>query len=251
MALLPPAVRPVGQVCVVVDVLRASSTVTVALGRGARHVLPVASLGEARRLKRLLPDHLLCGERGGLPPRGFDLGNSPREFLATSLEGRGLVLTTSNGTRLLRRLEGAAAVFVGCLLNRRAVARAALTEAAARGTGLLVVCAGEGGGRRLALEDVLGAGAIVDAALAWIPAPALGEGARLARLAFLAAAGGLTEALRSAAHGRYLVSLGLGEDVDYCARLDAWTVVPRLERGEDGPRLVARPQGLTGAPDRA
>ena len=92
-----------------------------------------------------------------------------------------------------------------------------------------LVCAGEGGGRRLALEDVIGAGAIVDAALSLEPRLMLDDGAQMAHWAFLACRDDLAGALANTQHGLYLLSLGLGEDVRFCARLDVWDVVPRME----------------------
>ncbi|HXG43041.1 MAG TPA: 2-phosphosulfolactate phosphatase [Dehalococcoidia bacterium] len=236
-----PLVAPRGAaVAVAIDVLRASSTAVVAHGRGAHRVLVASSLREARRLRRTFADHLLAGERGGLPPPGFDLGNSPWQALAADLRGRGLVLTTSNGTRLLRRLAHLPVVLVGCLLNRRAVATVAAAQARALGLPVALVCAGEAGGRELALEDVIGAGAIVETLLELGHPLEPDEWARLALLAFEAARRDLPSALAATRHGRQLAALGLGDDVAYCARLDEWEVVPRLERGAEG-LLALRP----------
>jgi 2-phosphosulfolactate phosphatase len=232
VALLPGALDTRGKVCVAIDVLRASSTVVTALALGAQEVVPAASLRRARSLARR-SGYLLCGERGGLPPPHFHLGNSPAQLRPEVVGGKGLVLTTSNGTRLLASLAEAKGVLVGCLLNREAVARAAL---AVDGP-VALVCAGEGGGRRLALEDVIGAGAILDAALSLEPSLILDDSARLARWAFLACRDDLAGALANTQHGLYLLSLGLRDDVNFCARLDVWDVVPRMEAR--GPNIAA------------
>ncbi len=224
VGLSPGALDSRGKVCVAIDVLRASSTVVTALALGAQEVVAVTSLRQARSLARRL-GYLLCGERGGLPPPRFHLGNSPAQLRPEVVGGKGLVLTTSNGTRLLASLAEARAVLVGCLLNREAVARAAL----AMDGPVALVCAGDGGGRRLALEDVIGAGAILDAALSLEPSLMLDDSARLAHWAFLACRDDLAEALANTQHGLRLLSLGLGEDVSFCARLDVWDVVPRME----------------------
>lgn len=234
MAPLAPLLPSVEAVAVAIDVLRASSTATVALARGAREIVPAASVPQARRLRRRLPGYLLMGERGGLPPPGFDLGNSPLEALRAPIAGRGIVLTTSNGTRLLHRLAPAPAVMVGCLLNRSAVARQAVALAGPLGLPIVLACAGEGAGKRLALEDIIGAGAIAEAALAVEPSLSLDEWARLALLAYRAARGDLAAALAATAHGRDLTALGLGDDVAYCARLDEWDTVPLLGRDTEG-----------------
>lgn len=226
--------------CVVVDVLRASSTIVTLLEQGVEAVIPAASVEEARALHERLPDHVLCGERGGLPPPGFDYGNSPVEFASLPLEGRAVILATSNGTRLLDRLAASPAVLVGALLNREAVAQAALRLAPERGCGVTVVAASAPDGVPIALEDALGAGAIAEAALRLDPSLDPSDAALFARDAFLSRAGDLAAALASSRHGRELIDAGLGEDVSYCSRLDVSRVVPRLERGEDGV-LALRP----------
>ena len=113
-------------VCVLVDVLRASSSIVTLFERGCTRVLAAANIEEARELGHRFPDHLLCGEKNGLPPEGFHYGNSPAEFSKLDLSGRSAVLATSNGTRVLAALAEAPTVLVGCLLNRTAVARAAV-----------------------------------------------------------------------------------------------------------------------------
>jgi len=221
-------------VCIVVDVLRASSSIVTLLERGASPVVAAAGIDEARALHGRLPDYLLCGERGGLPPRGFDYGNSPAEFSRLALAGRGAILATSNGTRLLAQLAQAPAVLVGCLLNRVAAASAAIAIARERDLDVAVVCSAAYGGTTFVLEDALGAGAIVDAALSAEPSLEAGDAARFARDAFLAARD-LSAAVASAYHANELIEAGFEEDVAYCARLDVSTVVPSLRRGEDGP----------------
>ncbi|TET98810.1 MAG: 2-phosphosulfolactate phosphatase, partial [Dehalococcoidia bacterium] len=165
VALLPDLVADTDSVFAVVDVLRASSAIVTLLERGVPAVIPAASVEEARELRERLPDCLLCGERDSLPPPGFDHGNSPTEFAALEPKGRRAILTTSNGTRLLNQLAAAPAVLVGALLNREAAAKAMLALAAERGRDATVVCAAAPDGTSIALEDALGAGAIVEAAL--------------------------------------------------------------------------------------
>ncbi len=152
-------------VCIVVDVLRASSSIVTLLGRGARPLVAAGSIEEARRLHQKLAGCLLCGERGGLPPPGFDYGNSPEEFSRLELGGKGAILATSNGTRLLAAMAGAPAVLVGCLLNQRAVAEAAVQIAGERALDVAVLCSAAYGGSTFVLEDALGAGGIVDSVL--------------------------------------------------------------------------------------
>jgi 2-phosphosulfolactate phosphatase len=221
-------------VCVVVDVLRASSSIVTLLERGAVHVVAAKDTTEARRLHERLPDHLLCGEEGGLPPAGFDYGNSPSEFSRLDLDGKPVILATSNGTRILAALAEAPLLLVGCLLNRTAVAEAAVRTARERGLEVTVVCSAAYGGSVFVLEDVLGAAAIIDAALRLEDPPDALDAARFAREAFEVASHDLPAAVASAYHARELVDAGLGEDVAYCAQLNVSDVAPVVQRGEDG-----------------
>jgi len=225
---------------IVVDVLRASSSIVTLLERGAAEVLPAASIEAARDLHGRLPSRLLCGEEDGLPPAGFDHGNSPAEFSQLELAGRSVILATANGTRLVSRLAEALALLVGSLLNRTAVARAAIALASGEGLDVAVVCSAAHSGSTFVLEDALGAGAIVDAALRLHPAPEPSDAARFSRDAFGARAGDLAAAVASARHARELAAAGLAADVEYCARLDVSNVVPELRR--EGDLLALRPR---------
>jgi len=235
VALLPNQQLDVSaSVCVVVDVLRASSSIVTLLEGGASPVIAASDVEEARTLHQRLPQHVLCGEKGGLPPEGFNYGNSPAEFSRLDLEGRGAILATSNGTRLLAALAGAPAVVVGCLLNRAAAARAALRIAGERRLDITLVCSAAYGGSTFVLEDALGAGAIVDAAIAADEGLEAADAARFCREAFLSASRDLPDAISSSYHARELTESGFGEDVAYCARVDVSGAVPMLELGEDG-----------------
>ena len=123
-----PAAALTGAVALVIDVLRASTTMVTALAHGCQALLPVAEVEEARRRARDLPGSLLAGERGGDPPAGFDLGNSPLEFTAERVAGRTIVFTTSNGTRALLAARPAAAIAVASFVNLGAAADWALAQ---------------------------------------------------------------------------------------------------------------------------
>ena len=206
---------PVG---IVVDVLRATSTMTQALAAGYRRVLCCAEIEEARAIAASEGSAKLAGERRLEHIEGFDFGNSPRE-LAGGPAAETLVLTTTNGTRLLvaaaARFEQ---VFVGSLLNLDAVAAAAR----APGEDVAVLCAGVLG--ELALDDAYCAGRIA-AALGGENEDSAEAAVRLAA-SFPDALAGLG-ASRSA---RNLRRHGLEADIDWCARENALDVVPRFVR---------------------
>jgi 2-phosphosulfolactate phosphatase len=225
-------------VCVVVDVLRASSSIVTLLERGASRVVAARDTTEARELHKRLPGHLLCGEEHGLPPEGFDYGNSPSEFSRLDLAGKPVILATSNGTRILAALADAPVLLVGALLNRTAVAEAAVRVARERDLDIAVVCSAAYHGSTFVLEDALGAGAIVDAALRLADAPQAKDAARFARDAFDIASRDLPAAVASAYHAADLVEAGLGEDVAYCARLDVSGVAPVVTGTEAGAPVI-------------
>ena len=231
-----------------IDVLRASTTMITALAHGAAAVRPVATVEEARALAaRLGAAAILGGERGGVRIDGFDLGNSPAEYTADRVAGRTVVITTTNGTAALAACNDAHVLLVGGFVNRSAIAAAARRLAADPGSaGIHLVCAGTDG--VVSAEDVLAAGAILDAA-ARDPAAAgdvLGAAALAARDAFrrLAAArpadvpAALVEAFANSPGGANLVEVGLAADLEGCARLDALAVVPRLDRATGALRVA-------------
>ncbi|HSJ05229.1 MAG TPA: 2-phosphosulfolactate phosphatase [Longimicrobiales bacterium] len=209
-----------GRTVVVVDVLRATSTIIHALVSGARSVLPVAGVEEAARKAEALGRDAatLCGERDTQPIRGFDLGNSPPEFTRERVGGKTLVMTTTNGTAALLEATGAARCYVGAMLNVSAVAGRLREE----GGDALLLCAGREGA--FAAEDALCAGRILRL-LREAGAGVTGNDAAAAawRLARTASAARVLE--RSAA-GRRLKELGRGEDIAFCAREDVYTSVP-------------------------
>jgi 2-phosphosulfolactate phosphatase len=243
VAFLPTEVHdPAGAVCIVIDALRATSTLATLFGRGVTVVHVAGSIEDARELYAGLPESLLCGESGGLPPAGFDYGNSPVEFEGLDVAGRTVVLATSNGTRALASLAGAHAVFTGSLLNLTAAARAALDVAKRdRIKRVIAVCAGNELGTIFSLEDTYVAGAFIERLVRLADDPDA-----LARLADRAtAAYRLWRAYSSprlavgeAVHGQALARLGLSADLDACARVDIYPVAPRLTHTPTGGLLL-------------
>jgi len=141
---------------VVIDVLRASTTMVTALASGAREIIPCQEVDEARQIAAKLPaeECLLGGERDGLPIEGFHLGNSPGEYSAQKVAGKTIVFTTSNGTRALWRARKARRVLVAAFVNASAV----ITELAGEDR-IHLICAGADG--RITHDDVLLAGMLV------------------------------------------------------------------------------------------
>jgi 2-phosphosulfolactate phosphatase len=205
---------------VVIDVVRATTCIVTAFQHGCRSILPVADIEEARNALAAMPGALLAGEQGGERIPGFPLGNSPREFNRETVEGREVIMTTSNGTRALRAAGPGRTVAIGAFLNRAAVGG----WLEARREDCLLVCSGSEGG--FSLEDAVCAGAVVDRAVDLSPELTLGDGAKACRILWERHAPDLPGLLREAAWGRRIVDLGLEADLEYCARLDVTRVVP-------------------------
>jgi len=215
-------------VCVVVDVLRATSTFVTALANGAQGIIPVAEISEALGLRRERPDVLLAGEREGVRISAavsggvdFDLGNSPREFTSARVAGKTIVSTTTNGTRALRACAGAERIFIGSFLNL-SVTAGAITQVQTQF--VRIVCAGTGEG--IALEDILAAGALVNLLAAKPGGFDFKDSAEMARRLFLAARSDLRDAVCSATNAqRLLTYAGLQADVDFCIQVDRLRLV--------------------------
>jgi len=222
---LVPAGRLAGGVAVVIDVLRASTTMIHALAAGCDAVRPCGEVEEARALADGLPAGkvLLGGERDGLPVPGFDLGNSPGEYTAAVCRGTTLVLTTSNGTRALLHAAGADRTLVAGFVNYSAVCE----QLRAEKRPVHIVCAGNAGA--VALEDALLAGALVDF-LCDAGAVRLNDGARLAWDCFENHGRVLDGALALGEGSTRLLALGYNEDVRAAARIDQFALVPELRR---------------------
>jgi 2-phosphosulfolactate phosphatase len=214
-----PGEAPLG---IVVDVLRATSTIAQALASGYRRVLCCAEIEQARALKAELGDALVGGERGAVRIEGFDVGASPREFLEP--RAGTLILSTTNGTRtILAAAERCAEVVLGSLLNLDAVVRAARE----RDVDAAVLCAGFKGA--FALDDAYCAGRIVQGLDATRTDAAIA--AELIARSFPDPHAGLT--------ARTYGPSGLEEDIAFCARENVLDVVPRLVGMRDGAAEIA------------
>jgi len=234
-AILSPAELPAlrqsdlsRSVCVVFDILRATSTFVTALHQGAARIIPVSDIAEALAWREKEPQTLLAGERDGVRISAaqtgsiaFDLGNSPREFGPEIVRGRTIVSTTTNGTRALNACSAAAAVLAGSFLNLGATARYIQNSPA---EDILLVCAGTG--PFAALEDVLAAGALTQRLLAALGECALADSAAIAWRTFLPVENHLAAVLPTTDNGRRLMAIPeLRDDVAFCAQTDVYPLV--------------------------
>jgi 2-phosphosulfolactate phosphatase len=215
-----------------------------ALAAGVREIRVFGDIAAARAAAAAFEGpparRLLCGEENCHRPAGFDLGNSPAAFDAKTCAGRVAFMSTTNGTRAILAARGARALLVGALVNAGAVARAA----AALQLPVTLLCAGTNG--QVAMEDLIGAGAVLDALLradvptAWRPS---GDVALIARHLFAAARPDLPRVLAQAQGGQNVLAAGLGQDIDFAGRVDVLEAVGVV----DGASPVVRPWGPAAA----
>lgn len=213
-----------GRGVVVIDALRATTTVITALANGAKAVIPAASSEEAVRLASNLEKDgvVLAGERKSVKIEGFALGNSPREMTAAAVGGKTIVLATTNGTPALVAAQGGDPVLVGAPVNFKALAERARAALDRRGD-LVIVCAGRD--KQFAIEDAYTAGRLIKAVKRGIRKLALNDAARAA-VALTTEFATWEEALEESEAARQLAEVDLAPDVGFAARADRFSVVP-------------------------
>ena len=209
---------------IVIDVLRATTTMATALQSGAEAIQVFADIDELFKVSKDWPaeQRLLAGERGGEKLEGFDLGNSPTECTPERVSGKRLFMSTTNGTRALERVQQVPILMTAALTNRAALGRYLLQK---QPHTIWIVAAGWRGG--FSLEDTICAGAIACALRVERDSDCAGDDESIAAMAlFEQWQTRLPQLLRYAHHGRGLAALGCGEDLDYCAQLDCLDIVP-------------------------
>lgn len=214
-----------GRLVAVIDVLRASSSIAAALANGARAVIPLESpddvVTRAKALER--SDVLLAGERRMLPIPGFDLGNSPLEFTREVVEGKTVLMTTTNGTPAIMNAPGARDVVIASYVNYTAVLTMMRT-ALRGGTDVTIVCAGRD--RQFAIEDAGCAGRFVHNASKRLTGLVLNDGAQACALIDRKYGDQVIRLFEASEHGRALREAGFGADLIACATPDSYPVIP-------------------------
>ncbi len=205
----------------VVDVIRATTSITAIFDSGATHVFAADTVEQVQRAAQRTSNRLLCGERHARPLPGFDFGNSPAQFARTDLRGRDLILTTTNGSRAFFACPEQSTRLAGCFYNARAVVQAAIAYASALQSNIAIVCAAEG--NYFALDDSACAGYLTLEVQRQQPDIELHESVLAAQA--LSAAYPPSRLAQFTNSARSVVAAGLSEDIDLCMRIDASTSV--------------------------
>jgi 2-phosphosulfolactate phosphatase len=224
-------------VAIVIDVLRATTTITCALEQGYRRVLACGELDDARTLaQRLGSGTVLAGERACVRPEGFDLGNSPREFAEGRPLGETLVLTTTNGTRaIVAAAAHAESVLIAGLVNLTSCAASAARLARQAQGDVLVQCAGVRGG--FTMDDAYTAGRYVTELSVWLSEWERSDAAHAAE-AIAATFASAADGLAASQSARNLRAADLYEDVRFCARESVTDLVARVGDLDGGVALI-------------
>lgn len=208
-------------VVVVVDILRATSCMTTAFAHGIESITPFAKLEDCLAMKSR--GYLTAGERDGKKVDGFDLGNSPFEYMEKTLRGKKIAFTTTNGTQAIAKAINAPAVLIGSFLNLSAI----VTRLRDRSENILVVCAGWKG--KVNLEDTLFAGAIVDMLSSSVSAAC--DAPLASQRLYHQAKSNLMGYLEDSSHVKRLGRLNIRKDIEFCLTPDQYDAVPFLKDG--------------------
>jgi 2-phosphosulfolactate phosphatase len=213
---------------VVIDVLRATSVMVHALLQGALEIIPVASVEEAFQMAKGFQrdSTLLGGERESKKIPGFDLANSPKEYVAERVKGKKLILTTTNGTKAFHLVSSGKEILVGSFFNIGAIAQRCIEL----GKDLLIYPSGDEG--NFSFEDTLCGGMLIDLITKKRGKPVfLTDASYSAQILYQRFKDNLVEAFHLSHHGKELINRGFKDDLAYCAQIDMTNIVPELKDG--------------------
>lgn len=212
---------------VVIDVLRATSTIVTAFMNGAKGVIPVEDMGEASRISQSVDsdNYLLCGEKDGTKIDGYDLGNSPLEYSRDTVEGKTLIFNTTNGTKAIKKSLGSATIYIASFLNLGSIVNALSVEK----NEIVLLCAGWKG--RLALEDMLLAGNIIHNLSGGSLSDMANDGAKVAFGLYEKYGNDISSVIFQSNHAQRLKQIVGTDDLEYCAQTDICNLLPVLHEG--------------------
>lgn len=213
--------EPEGRTAVIVDILRATSCMTAGIGSGVHHIRPFASLEECVSMRE--KGYLIAGERNGQKVDGFDLGNSPFDYMDVKVQGKNVAVTTTNGTVAIEKASGADEIIIASFLNISRVAEYILSLE----NDVLIICAGWKG--KVNLEDTLFAGALTERLIPSFTLACDASGVALA--AWQQMKGDLTGHILSSSHAKRLKRLSIEKDITYCLKSDEFDALPVLRNG--------------------
>jgi len=226
------------KILVVIDVLRASTTITYAMRAGAREVIPVASVEQAMKIVGNLhsTSTILCGERGGKRVEGFKLGNSPSEYTPEAVDGKVLIISTTNGAVALTKAKYARVCYVSSFVNLSATVEALRDIPGIENETLHILCSGYD--EDFSLEDATCVGMLITKLSTVFPDIVFTDGARAALSVYAQFGNDIYRTLIESDHGKRLLELGFEEDIRIASELDSVPLVPVLEQAVIKKKLI-------------
>lgn len=216
-----------GKSAVIIDILRASSSIVTAVNNGAKKIIPVEDMSDAMKIARTMDqnDYLLCGEKDGVKIEGYHLGNSPQEYTKEVVGDKTLIINTTNGTRAIKKASLANRIYIGSFLNQKAI----LNALAEHDDEVVLICSGWRG--RLALEDTMFAGSLIHKLCKGNLPEKTKDGAKVAFGLFEKFGDDLEETIRQSDHAYRLRNLVPEDDVPFCCQVDKFSVLPGMKDG--------------------
>ncbi len=216
-----------GKTAVVIDVLRATTTITTALSNGARQIIPVEDMSEASRMIHSFDSdqYLLCGEKDGKKIDGYALGNSPLEYTEDTIGGKTIIFTTTNGTKAIKKTSIALNTYIASFVNMEAVTQ----KLFAHDNEIVLVCSGWKG--RISFEDSLLAGALIHSLGNGILPKNAKDGAKVAFGLYQKYGKDIASEVKQSDHAKRLKGFVSEEEIEYCCDVDKFSVVPSFADG--------------------
>ena len=216
-----------GSVCAVIDTLRATSTMSAIFGSGCERIILSKNKKEAYALKEIFTDYLLCGEENGLPPEGFDYGNSPYEFSKLSLYGKKIIMMTTNGTVSFFRLLKSSSIFALSLLNLSTVLKHMSLIAKKENKDIFILCSGKKG--HITYDDVYNAGMAVKNLIDFNKDDYIISDSAQIVLEIVRNNTDIVKALENSCSGQAVRDIGQDIDIEYCSKIDKYSNVQILK----------------------
>ena len=216
-----------GKSAIIIDVLRASSSITTAINNGAKNIIPVADMSDAMKIATTMDqkDYLLCGEKNGSKIEGYHLGNSPAEYTPEAVEDKTLIFNTTNGTKAIKKASLASEVYIGCFLNQQSI----LNILDEHDDEVVLICSGWQG--RLSIEDTLFAGSLLHEFSGGKLPETAKDGAKVAFGLFEKYGDDLEAAISKSDHAKRLAELLPNNDISYCCKVNEFDVLPGMRDG--------------------
>lgn len=216
-----------GKSAVIIDILRASSSIITGMSNGAKKIIPVGDMNDAMKIATTMDqkDYLLCGEKNGSKVEGYHLGNSPLEYTPEKISGKTLIFSSTNGTKAIKKAALANEIYIGGFLNQQSI----LNALKQHDDEIVLICSGWQG--RLSFEDILFAGALIhEITGGQLPAGAK-DGTKVAFGLFEKFGDDLTGHVRNSDHARRLAKIVPTDDVEFCCTVNKFDVLPGMKDG--------------------